>query len=494
MMTTRPLMFGQAVLLMLLHLACAAEPPVQAPPHSAPAGTAPPSVPASPEPGKPEPGKPAARPRFLNPEPAPTPAPSAEAIARAIAYSESSSGRAVLVMKDGVVIAEQYANGWSAERPHPLASGTKSFSGVTAAAAVTDGLITLDELVSDTITQWKTDPRASRITVRELLSLTSGLEPNSDLLGRQGYGIKDLGGTSDLASRLNGGARERAPENWYAAVVKVPVTAEPGRTFRYGPSHFYAWGEFLTRKLAASSRPERNYWDYMHARVLKPAGLEFPKTRFALDQQGNPNLPGGAHLTAREWAQWGEFVRRACAVRSEPGTKQAPGAQSGSSSAAPAGQGAAIETAPSSAVATWTPVIDRDALEQCFIGSRVNPEYGLTWWLLTGPDGSVAKVGGSEGGRMRKRLGRGEQPGLADFAAGQTATILDANGTPVKAVMAAGAGKQRLYILPEHGLVIVRLAEMNQKGVNFNDTRFLKLILGFDGRGTVSGPNAPDGK
>ena len=447
--------------MLLLQLGCPAITLAQVPPAAHPPGVEPGSSPTGAGSTEPAPSKPAQRPCFLNPEPAPTPAPSTEAIAKAIAYSESKSGRAVLVMKDGVVIAEQYANGWSAERPHPLASGTKSFSGITAAAAVTDALITLDELVSDTITEWKADPRASRITVRELLNLTSGLEPNSELLGRQGYGIKDLGGANDLASRLKGGGREKAPENWYAAVVKVPVTAEPGRTFRYGPTHFYAWGEFLTRKLAASSRPERNYWDYMHARVLKPAGLDFPKSRFALDQQGNPNLPGGAHLTAREWAQWGEFVRRGCAVRSEAG-------------------------------AAWTPVVDREALEQCFIGSRANPQYGLTWWLLTGADGSVANVGGSEGGRLRKRLGRGEQPGLADFAAGQTATIPDANGTPIKAVMAAGAGKQRLYLLPEHGLVIVRFAEMGQAGANFNDTEFLKLVLGIDGRGTVRGPDAPD--
>jgi CubicO group peptidase (beta-lactamase class C family) len=444
---------------LLFQLGCAAI--AQTPPATATGSTAQAAAPARATPSVPAPSAPNDRPRFLNPEPSPTPAPTAEAIAKAIAYSESKSGRAVLVMKDGVVIAEQYAKGWSADRPHPLASGTKSFSGITAAAAVTDGLITLDELVSDTITEWKADPRANRITVRELLNLTSGLEPNSELLGRQGYGIKDLGGANDLAARLKGGAREKAPENWYAAVVKVPVTAEPGRTFRYGPTHFYAWGEFLTRKLAASSRPERTCWDYLHERVLKPARLEFPKTRFALDQQGNPNLPGGAHLTAREWAQWGEFVRRGCAVRS--GTD-----------------------------AAWTPVIDREALEQCFIGSRANPQYGLTWWLLTGADGSVANAGGSEGGRLRKRLGRGERPGLADVAAGQTAMIRDANGTPVKAVMAAGAGKQRLYLLPEHGLVIVRFAEMGQAGANFNDTQFLKLVLGIDGRGTVRGPDAAD--
>jgi CubicO group peptidase (beta-lactamase class C family) len=417
-------------------------------------------------------------PRFLNPDPAPTPAPAQADIERAMAYSEAHAGRAVLVMKDGIVIAERYANGWSAERPHPLASGTKSFAGVTAAAAVTDGLVSLDELVCDTITEWKTDPRASRITVRELLNLTSGLEPHSDLLGRQGYGIKDLGGANDLAGRLRGGANERAPEDWYDAVVKVPVTAQPGRTFRYGPTHFYAWGEFLTRKLEASGRPERDYWSYMQARVLAPAGLTFPKERFALDQKGQPNLPGGAHLTAREWAQWGEFVRRGCAVKSVQPAAGAPVTPGPEATGSTPGSTETIVGQP--ATARWTPVIDRDALEQCFVGSTVNPQYGLTWWLLTGADGAVADTGSSDGTRMRRRLGRKDET-APSISAAQTEAIRDPNGTIVKAVMAAGAGKQRLYLLPEQGLVVVRLAEMGTEGASFNDTRFLKHLLGMAG-------------
>jgi CubicO group peptidase (beta-lactamase class C family) len=435
---------------------------------------APPSQQVEPKPA----GEKAPPPRFLNPDPAPTPAPTQADIERAMAYSEAHAGRAVLVMKDGIVIAERYANGWSAERPHPLASGTKSFAGVTAAAAVTDGLVTLDELVCDTITEWKTDPRASRITVRELLNLTSGLQPNSDLLGRQGYGIKDLGGANDLAGRLRGGASERAPEDWYDAVVKVPVTAQPGRTFRYGPTHFYAWGEFLTRKLEASDRPERDYWSYMQARVLAPAGLTFPKERFALDQKGQPNLPGGAHLTAREWAEWGEFVRRGCAVKSVQPAADAPVTPGPEAAGSTPGSTATIVGQP--ATARWTPVIDRDALEQCFVGSTVNPQYGLTWWLLTGADGAVADTGSSDGTRMRRRLGRKDET-APSISAAQTEAIRDPNGTIVKAVMAAGAGKQRLYLLPEQGLVVVRLAEMGTEGTSFNDTRFLKELLGMAG-------------
>lgn len=364
----------------------------------------------------------------------------------------------MLVMKDGKVIFERYARGWTAERPHPLASGTKSFAGITAAAALTDGLVSLDEYVADTIAEWKADPRASRITVRQLLQLTSGLEPNSELLGRQGYGIRDLGRVSNLAGALHGGPAERAPENWYAAVVKVPVTREPGTAFRYGASHFYAWGEFLSRKLASSDRPERSYWQYMRARVLEPAGLDFAKSRFALDQAGNPNLPGGAHLTAREWAAFGDFVRRGCAVRNT--------VQAGRDNQDDGGDAGGEQ---------WSSVIDREALEQCFVGSAANPQYGLTWWLLTGADGSVAQTadeGVSRRGLLRRLRGGGQRQ-----AGGQTEAVRDANGTLVKAVMAAGAGKQRLYLLPEQGMVVVRLAEMTQAGQDFSDPEFLRLLL-----------------
>jgi hypothetical protein len=40
--------------------------------------------------------------------------------------------------------------------------------------------------------------------------------------------------------------------------------------------------------------------------------------------------------------------------------------------------------------------------------------------------------------------------------------------------MAAGAGKQRLYILPSHGLVVVHFAAAGRK---FDDAEFLRTLL-----------------
>ena len=372
--------------------------------------------------------------RFLELPPPETSAPSKEAMEAAASYSERFSGRAVLVLHAGQVVFERYANGWSAERPHALASGTKSFCGIVAAAAVTDGLVKLEEPVVDTLVEWKDNPRAARMTVRSLLDLSSGLEPESELFGRPGYGIRDLGPLNDMAGRLRGGSRERAPEDWYGAVLGVPITRDPGRLFRYGPSHFYAWGALLTRKLATSERAEKTYWDYMRARVFEPAGLALPRERFALDAKGQPNLPGGAHLTAREWARFGEFVRLGCTV----------------------------ERAKDDGSLERVAVIGRDALEACFVPSAANGQYGLTWWLANDAPGTG--VSAADGA-------------IVPADAREFRGLRAADGTPLRIAQAAGAGKQRLYLVPQRALVIVRFAELDPGGRGFEDEPFLRQLL-----------------
>src|SRR6266496_3392535 len=101
--------------------------------------------------------------------------------ARAAKYSESRRGVSILVIQNGRTIFEHYANGGSLNGRWPIFSGTKSFWGIAALAAVQDGLFRLDDPVSDTITEWKSDPRKSQITIRQLLSQTDGIEGTSHL-------------------------------------------------------------------------------------------------------------------------------------------------------------------------------------------------------------------------------------------------------------------------------------------------------------------------
>jgi CubicO group peptidase (beta-lactamase class C family) len=192
-------------------------------------------------------------------------------------YSRRHNGEAVLVRMDGDVVFEEYRNGSRADKPHTLTSGTKSFACVMAAAAVQDGLLDLDESVANTITQFQRDPRRSQITVRHLLSLTSGLSP--------AYQSLSSANASDQ----------------YDAALDVPMLSAPGEKFRYGPSHLAVFGEVLSRKLKGG-----DVVDYLEARVLGPIGAHIGS--WAYDSAGNPKLAAGASFTARDWSLFGQFI------------------------------------------------------------------------------------------------------------------------------------------------------------------------------------------
>ena len=71
----------------------------------------------------------------------------------------------------GNVIRVSDANGGNADRVQLLGSGTKGFTGMVGAIAAADGMITLDALVAEVLTEWEGNPQKSAITYRYLLNL-----------------------------------------------------------------------------------------------------------------------------------------------------------------------------------------------------------------------------------------------------------------------------------------------------------------------------------
>ena len=294
-------------------------------------------------------------------------------VAAAAAYSREQRGDAVLVMQRGEIVFEEYQNGFAASQPHPLASGTKSFSGALLVAAQADGLIaSVDELVSDTILEWRDDPLKKQVTLQQLLSLTSGLVA---------------------------GVVGRVPS--YAAATQFPIGAAG---FAYGPAPFQVFGEVLRRKLQPSAQ---TVTQYLNRRVLQPIGLRVGAWTNAAS--GQPDLPSGAALTAREWLKYGQLI-----------------AQNG----------------------VWNnqPILRGDLMQALFRGSKINPAYGLTFWL---------NAAGTGAGRN------------SDFSSGI------APAAPEDLVMAAGAGNQRLYIVPSLELVIVRFGRDGP----YSDAEFMAWLL-----------------
>lgn len=301
---------------------------------------------------------------------------------KAADYSRRANGHAVLVMIGGVIVYEKYDNGWSRDEPHRLASGTKSFAGVTAAMAVQEGLFGFDDPVSETITEWRDSPRRSKITIRQLLSLTSGIDPgdNSVVLP-------------------------------YAEAIQAKTLNKPGVKFAYGPNPFQIFGELMRRKLAGQ---KQSGLDYLREKVLTPIGMKTGNWRRT--RNGDPHVPSGAFVTAREWAKFGELLRRGGRWENRE-------------------------------------ILRQDLLKELITGSKANPAYGITFWLSN-----------------KKGVGAG-----TDAAARSTTPSAVKSGKLDDLFMAAGAGKQRLYILPSQRLVAVRFGET--QGRRFQDNAFLDRLL-----------------
>ena len=203
---------------------------------------------------------------------------------RARAYAARHDGLSLLILHDGGVVLEDYPVS-GPDDAHALHSGTKSFLGVLAAAAVQDGLLTLDERVSETLTEWRNEPLKAGATIRQLLNLTAGLPSQIGVIPT------------------------------YADAVAMPFNAAPGERFQYGPAPFQVFGEVLRRKLGDAGRPA-DPLAYLHDRVLDPIGLRYAD--WARGADGLPRLPAGAVMSAREWARFGEFVRASGMVDGAP--------------------------------------------------------------------------------------------------------------------------------------------------------------------------------
>lgn len=192
-------------------------------------------------------------------------------VADAARYSHRSGESALLVWKNGRIVFERQAGGVVDAN---IFSITKSLAALGTLQTVGRGALRLDDKVSETLTSWKSDPRKRLITVRQLLSQTSGLATGFEEL--YGRGVRDK----------------------TEAVLKLPSVAVPGKTFAYGPAHYEALAA-----LAARKSPPAASWLHVPLTRVRPSGLR-------RDGAGQPYFSAGARLSASQLLAMGQVVRR----------------------------------------------------------------------------------------------------------------------------------------------------------------------------------------
>ena len=239
--------------------------------------------------------------------------------------------RALIVMHDGKIAAERYAEGYDKDTRFVSWSIAKTVTAIMIGQLVGDGLLQLDEPAPVPRWQRSGDPRAD-ITLRHLLQMRSGLE-HTEMEGP----LYD----TDLVRMLFLDGRDDMAD--YATAQ--PPEAEPGEKFEYSSNTTVILADIAARALTNSEQPEarrRAVNDYLHARLFDPLGAASFVPEF--DRAGT--LIGGSliHANARDWAKLGELLRRKGSYQGEQ-------------------------------------IIPRSWVSEMVRPSPKSPEYGLQTWL-----------------------------------------------------------------------------------------------------------------
>lgn len=209
----------------------------------------------------------------------------AENITDALNYALNLSGTdtnqngrfALVIWQNGELLVEEYRVGtevdnFNGSTPHTIFSGTKSLAGIMAALAVRDGLFSFDTTLGELIDSWDPESERGKITIRELLNLTSGIE------------------TAPVSSLL-----DQSRDLW----LNAEMAYDRGTTFVYGPTPFYILTMIFVDTFSISPVT------YLNDELFTPLGLTPPTWRFNLFQEDLPNLSFGVSYPALQWLQLG---------------------------------------------------------------------------------------------------------------------------------------------------------------------------------------------
>jgi CubicO group peptidase (beta-lactamase class C family) len=209
-----------------------------------------------------------------------TPPRLAPVAARALDGADYGDGRttAILIVHDGRIVAERYADGFGPHVAQRTWSVAKSIAGTLVGIAVAEGMLHPES--PPPIPEWEGDPRGA-IRLDQLLRMASGLH-NSP-----------AGNRTD-ATYFGGISVTQEIGTW------PPATA-PGTRFRYANNDILA----AIRGLRHAIDDDTRYRAFPRDRLFAPLGMT--RTVAETDWQGNFILSSQVWSTARDLARLGQL-------------------------------------------------------------------------------------------------------------------------------------------------------------------------------------------
>ena len=196
----------------------------------------------------------------------------------------------VLVARSGKLVVEEYFYGFDRDVIHDMRSASKSIASTLIGLAVSEGLLEdADVRVLDLLdyeSYDNPDERKSRISVRHLMTMSSGLDAND----------------SDRNSAANENTYQSQTEqpDWIKLALDVPMIAEPGQRVIYGSANPMILAAVLESVLDSGVE-----W-FADEALFAPLGIDDYRIFMRPDDAG-VYLGGGMYLTPRDMLKIGQL-------------------------------------------------------------------------------------------------------------------------------------------------------------------------------------------
>jgi CubicO group peptidase (beta-lactamase class C family) len=190
--------------------------------------------------------------------------------------------RAVVVIKDGRVVAETYGKGFDTRTPVLGWSMTKTVTAGLVGTLVRDGRLQLDQ--SALFAQWKDDERRN-ITLAHLMAMSSGLRFN-----------EDYGAVTDITRMLY------LERDTAAFAASQPLDHPPGSFFSYSSGTTV----LLSRLWQNAVGDRQQALDYPQRALFGPLGMQTA----ILEADARGTFVGSSYLFAsgRDWARYAQLL------------------------------------------------------------------------------------------------------------------------------------------------------------------------------------------
>jgi CubicO group peptidase (beta-lactamase class C family) len=214
----------------------------------------------------------------------------AEALDRAFAEPKTPPfrrTRAIVVVEDGRVIAERYADGYGIDTPLLGFSATKSVTSALIGILVRQGKLVLDQPAPVAAWQSDDDPHHA-ITVDHLLRHTAGLALGSSL-------DASLGAALEPVNRMKFMESDKA-----AYAESVPLETPPGTAWKYHDGNTIILSHLIRN--ATGGHPA-DVLRFARSELFDPLGMHHVTLEF--DGAGTPEGSTQLLASARDWARFG---------------------------------------------------------------------------------------------------------------------------------------------------------------------------------------------